>query len=160
MKKILLGGLALLVAATGLWAADGGPAAAVHARGQELAAAWAKDDAHGLAAMWAEDGDLINPFGRVAKGRAEVEKLFHDEHTTIMKGTTFNLVSETIREIAPDTAIADWDSEITGMQSPQGALPPFKNHVTVVFVKKNGQWWVAAARPAAYLPPPGAPKPM
>jgi uncharacterized protein (TIGR02246 family) len=160
MKKILLGGLAFLVAAAGLWAADGGSTAAVHARGQEFLAAWAKNDSQALAAIWAEDGDLINPFGRVAKGRTEVEKLFHDEQTTMMKGTTFTVLSETIREIAPDTAIADWESEITGMQSPHGALPPLKNHVTIVFVKKGGQWWVAAARPEAYLPPPGAPKPM
>lgn len=157
MKKILLGGLALFMAATGLWAADGGTTAAVHARGQEFIAGWSKNDFKALAALWAEDGDLINPFGRVAKGRAEVEKLFQDEQTTVMKGSTFTVHSESIREIAPDVAIADWESEITGMQSPQGAIPPLKNHVTIVFVKKGGQWWVAAARPEAYLPPPGKP---
>jgi uncharacterized protein (TIGR02246 family) len=156
MKKILLGGVLLAVAAVA--AARGAEMPALHARAMEFKAAWDHNDAKALAAIWAADGDLINPFGRVAKGRAEVEKLFQDEQTTIMKGTTFAFVSASAREIAPDVAVADWDVEITGMKGPDGAaMPPFKNHVTVIWVKQGGQWWAAAARPVVYQPPPGKP---
>lgn len=160
MKKMLLGCLLVAAAATSMWAAEGTQIAGLHERAEEFKAAWSLHDAKALAALWAEDGDLINPFGRVAKGRAEVEKLFHDEQTTAMKASTFNILSESSREIAPDVAVADWDSEVTGIQGPGGAMPPFKNHVSVVWVKKGGQWWIASARAAAFAPPPGAGKPM
>jgi uncharacterized protein (TIGR02246 family) len=157
MKKILMGGL-LLTLAAGAWAADGGLTADVHARNAQFKAAWDKHDPQAMAALWTEDGDLINPFGRFAKGRAEVEKLFRDEHTGMMKGTTFNILSDSSREIAPDVAVGDWEAEITGMQGPDGPMPPLKNHITVVYVKRNGQWWVAAARPEMFPPTPGSEK--
>jgi hypothetical protein len=68
------------------WADASADAKAVSARGQEFVAAWNKDYAKGMAALWAPQGDLINPFGRVAHGRAKVEKLFADEHSHVMKG--------------------------------------------------------------------------
>src|SRR6266849_4002270 len=66
-----------------------------------------------FAAAWAPDGDLINPFGRWAKGRAEVEKLFTDEHTTFMKGTTYTISNYVVRFPSPAIAVVDWDGEIT-----------------------------------------------
>ena len=156
MRKILLGGVLLAVAVTA--ASWGAEMPALHARAAEFKAAWDRNDAKAIAALWAPDGDLINPFGRVAKGRAEVEKLFQDEQTTIMKGTKFVFVSESAHEIAPDVALADWDIEVTGMKGPDGAaMPPHNHHVTVVWVKHDGQWWAAAARPVVYQPQPGKP---
>jgi len=159
MKKILLGGMLLAVATvTAAWAAEGAQVPALHTRAVEFKAAWDRHDPKALAAFWTADGDLINPFGRVAKGRAEIEKLFQDEQTGIMKGTTFNLLADSAREIDADAAVADWDVEITGMKGPDGAaMPPLKNHVTVVWVKHGGNWWAAAARPVMYPPPPGKP---
>jgi uncharacterized protein (TIGR02246 family) len=131
---------------------------ALKARADEFLAAWDKDDAKGLAAIFAPDGDLINPFGRVARGRAEVEKLFADEHATFTKGTHYNLTSLSTRLIGTDAAVQDWDIELTGMKGPDGsAMPPLKHHVTVVFEKKGGKWWALAARPAVPVPPPGPP---
>jgi uncharacterized protein (TIGR02246 family) len=112
-----------------------------------------------VAALWAPDGDLINPFGRVARGRAEVEKLFADEHSAMMKGTTFKVESEAVRLLGPSAAVMDWDAAVVGMTGPDGkAIPPFKNHVTIVLMKQGDTWWVAAARPVSYPPPPGAGK--
>lgn len=134
-----------------------GAEAQVRARSQEFAAAWNRHDAKALAAYWAPDGDVINPFGRVAKGRTEVEKLFTDEHSTFMKDTTLTITSSTVRLLKPDVAFADWDVDISGMHSPDGtAMPTLKNHVNVVLVKKSGQWWFVAVRPVSYQPPPGS----
>jgi ketosteroid isomerase-like protein len=55
------------------------------AAGKALIEAWNRHDAAALAALWHEDGDLINPAGRWAQGRAQVEKLFRDEQSTVMK---------------------------------------------------------------------------
>jgi uncharacterized protein (TIGR02246 family) len=108
-----------------------------------------------MAAVFTEDADLINPFGRVARGRAEIEKLFTDEHATFMKGTT-DTASVSVRVLGPAVALSDWDAEVAGMRDAQGqALPVFKHHVAAVFVKKNGKWLTVTGRPYAFLPPPG-----
>jgi len=134
---------------------------ALKARADEFVAAWDKDDAKGLAAIFAPDGDLINPFGRVVRGRAEVEKLFAEEHATFSKGTHYEIRSLQTRLLGADAAVQDWDVDLTGMKGPDGgAMPPLKHHVTVVYAKKGGQWWAVAARPAVPVPPPGAPMPM
>lgn len=130
----------------------------VRAASDAFAAAWNKDDAKAMAAGWAPDGDLINPFGRWAKGRAEVEKLFTDEHTTFMKGTTYSISNYMARFPSPAVAVVDWDGEIVGMHAPDGkAMPVFKHHVVDVYAKKGNKWWLLAARATAYLPPPAAP---
>lgn len=163
MRKLIL--LAMAMGSIGGVAVaapeKGGSEAQVRARSQEFAAAWNRHDVKAMAAVWASDGDLINPFGRVAKGRAEVEKLFADEHSTVMKDSTFTITNMTVRLIKPDVAIADWDVEIAGMHAADGsAIPTQKMHVSDVMVKKAGQWSTVSARPMAYLPPPGSPHPM
>jgi uncharacterized protein (TIGR02246 family) len=138
-----------------------GGEAQVRARCQEFAAAWNRHDAKALAGFWAPDGDLINPFGRMAKGRAELEKLFTDEHSTFMKGTTFTITGMTVRLLEPDIACADWDVDVSGMQSPEGtAMPVLKTHVNAVMMKKSGQWWIVAGRPVIYQPASGSGRPM
>ena len=108
-----------------------------------------------MASFWAPDGDLINPWLRVAKGPAEIEKLFQDEHSTVFKGTTYGLKVTGVRFLGADVAIADWDSTISGMKGPDGsALPPMSHHVTVVVQRKAGKWWIEAARPVIAPPPP------
>lgn len=147
-----------LVCVSSLPALAAGDEEAIQKRVDEFVAAWNKDDAKAMAAIWAPDGDLINPFGRVAKGRSEVEKLFIDEHSTFMKNTTYDVKSSSVRLLGSDAAVLDWDSDIVGMKAPDGTdLPVFDHHVTSVMVKKDGTWWIVSARPVKYLPTPGEP---
>ncbi len=145
-----------LVCVSSLPALAAGDEEAIQKRVDEFVAAWNKDDAKAMAAIWAPDGDLINPFGRVAKGRSEVEKLFTDEHTSFMQNTTYNVKNRSVRLIGSDAAVLDWDSDVVGMKAPDGSdLPPFAHHVTLVLAKKDGAWWVVCARPVTYIPTPG-----
>jgi uncharacterized protein (TIGR02246 family) len=123
----------------------------------KFVAAWNHHDTAAMAATWAEDADLINPAGRVAKGRAAIQQLLTDEHATAMKGTTFKLVSHETRMLNPTTALVDWTIVITGMRGPDGnAMPPNNLHVFVVFAKHDGKWLVEATRPYAFQAmPPG-----
>jgi uncharacterized protein (TIGR02246 family) len=159
MKRLFIA--VAVFALVGIGAALGEDAARekeVRAVGDAFVAAWNKDDSRAMAAGWAPDGDLINPFGRWAKGRAEVEKLFADEHSMVMKGSTYALSNYEVRFSSPAIAFADWDGEITGMHNADGStMPAFKHHVNVLYAKKAGHWWAVAARAAAFLPPPAAP---
>ena len=117
-------------------------------------AAWNRHDPKAMAATWAEDGSLINPFGRIGSSRAEIEKILTEEHNTVMRGSTYATVVASVRFVAPTVAVADWSSEITGMHDPSGAaLPVFKHHVVAVLVKKDGHWTSAVVRAFADLPP-------
>jgi uncharacterized protein (TIGR02246 family) len=159
MNKILQRiGLAALVLALGLPARAAVDTAAIEKLAADFSAAWAKDDTKAMAAFWTEDGDLLNPFGRWAKGRAEVEKLFQDEHTGPLKATTNTLKLIGSRELAPDVVLADWTTDLNGVKGPDGAAVPAIHHnVTTVLMKKDGQWHIVSLRVMLPAPPLGPP---
>ena len=103
MKTFFLALLMSLLAFSTAMAA--GDEEAIQKRLDEFVAAWNNHDAEAMAALWAPDGDLINPFGRVAKGRPEVEKLFIDEHASFTKGTTYKVTSSLVRVLGSEVAV-------------------------------------------------------
>ncbi len=116
--------------------------------------AWNAHDTKTMASIWADDATIINPQGRRANGRKEIEKMFQDEHTTIMKGTTATFNVETFR-FRGGFAFVDIGIEITGMTTPEGkTLEPQKMHVAALLTKMGKGWWWLDARPYAFLPPP------
>ena len=152
---ILLGLIALPNARGGQKEED----AAIRQRHDEWAAAWGKHDPKLMASFFVADGDLINPFGRHASGKAEIEKLFAEEHAGPMAGSTYAGTIENIRYIGKNVAIVDVAGEITGMKGPDGAAaPPFKHHVTWIAEKKAGKWMADGARAFGTLHAPKAPK--
>ena len=163
MKTKIYPLLALLVFAAGapcvMSAADtNSDETAIRKSVTDFVAAWNRHDAKAMTAVFAADADLINPFGRVAKGHAEIEKLFTDEHTTVMRSSTFSIGQVDVRLLTSDVAITEYSTEISGMLDPDGkAIPALKIHVTMVSQKKNGKWWPTVARPHAYLPTPPPP---
>ena len=119
--------------------------------------AWNKHDAKGMAAVFAEEGDSINPMGQLSSGRAAVEKSFAAEHATMMKDSSVKVLDEPVRLITPDVAISDAEVEITGALGPDGKPgAPLQVHVTNVWKKTGGTWYVFASRPYLKMqaPPP------
>lgn len=158
MKRILAVSTLLVMAALSVAQADDAKEKqAIQKRHDEWIAAWNKHDPKLMASFWADNGDLIDPFGKHAKGPAEIEKLFTGEHTGkgVMVGTTYAGVVDDIRFIGKDAAIVDVTAEVSGMTGADGKpAPPFKHHVTWVAEKKNGKWMAIAARPCVAVPAP------
>lgn len=158
MKRFIIAAAVCALAGIGTAAAEDAREKEVRSVSDAFVAAWNKHDAKALAALWAPEGDLINPFGRVATGRAEVEKLFADEHSTFMKASTYSLDTFKARFPSPAIAVVDYEGLATGIQGSDGSTPPpFKHHVSSVYTKKGGHWWIFAARATTFLPSPGAP---
>jgi len=155
MKEILIASILILLA---LPAGIAGPKthasdeAAIRKVFADFAGAWGRDDAKSMASYWAVDGDVINPPGRRANGRAEIEKMFADEHATVFKGTHITFSEGTIHFVKPDVAVFTSDYEIPGAHPPNGADMTMKGIVTSVMVKKNGKWWTLSARPMMPVP--------
>lgn len=150
---ILLTLLALPAAAAELASADAG----IQAQAQAFAAAWGKHDAHALASFFGEQGTLINPFGRLAAGRGAIEKLFADEQSTFMAGTTFEVSVARVDKISADVTVVLWDVTLHGLKAPDGKPMELKHQVTIVDQHTATGWLVAAARPVVYQTPPAAP---
>ena len=130
----------------------------VKARGEEFAAAWNHHDPKAMAGIFAPDGDLANPIGKWAKGQAEIEKLFAEEQSGMMKKSTYKNTSASVRTLSSDTAVADWDIEITNEIGPDGkTMPVDKAHVTCVMKKASGKWWVVSGRAFEFAKMPMAP---
>jgi uncharacterized protein (TIGR02246 family) len=122
--------------------------------------AWNKHDAKALGALFAEDGDAINPHGRHASGRAEVEKMFAEEHggQGALRESTVSVERETVRFPAPGIAVSDADITVTGIVMPDGKkMGPTGFHVVDVWKKSGDAWLVYACRPYMKQGPPAAP---
>src|SRR4051812_2827334 len=90
------------------------PAFAADTKGIEemikgFADGWNKHDAKAMTMTWTKDGDLINPMGRYAKGHADIEKLFTEEHGTMMKASTLAFDNLQARALKGDQAFIDVD---------------------------------------------------
>lgn len=123
-------------------------------RNQEFAAAWNRHDTHAMSVIFAEDGDLINPFGQQAQSRAEIEKLVTGEHAGPLKTSQLSMKQERVRLLAPDVAVVDSSYAITGAKSPSGKEVSIQGHLTQVFRKQGETWSVVAARPMVPAPRP------
>jgi uncharacterized protein (TIGR02246 family) len=128
----------------------------LRARSQGFAEAWATHDPNLLASFWAPTGDVINPLGRVARGRFEIAHLFHDEHSTFFRESTFQILSNTIQFMDHDFAFADWDILIHNQRMPDGQLHDNRYHVFLTFRRHNGDWWIQNCRPYQFIQPPPA----
>jgi uncharacterized protein (TIGR02246 family) len=136
---------------------SGGDEAGVKAVFEKFSKAWADGDAKARAALFTYDATLINPFGVVADGRTEIEKVFEDENNTIAKGTTHTFDNFKIHFVLPNFALVDVDGTISGVKTPAGVdAPDVKLHVYGVVVNRGKDWKFFAARPAIYAPVPGS----
>ncbi|HEV8635673.1 MAG TPA: SgcJ/EcaC family oxidoreductase [Chloroflexota bacterium] len=111
---------------------------------------WNARDAAGLAALVAEDGNLVGFDGSQHDGRAEVERalgaIFADHPTAAYVG----IVRE-VRQLAPEVALL---RAVVGMVPPgQSDIMPAANAVqSLVAVRRGGRWQVALFQntPAAF----------
>ena len=98
---------------------------------------------------------LINPMGRQARGRSQIEALLTDEHQHAMKGTTMTSRVVDVRLLSPSLAFIDEEMVITGMREPSGRMLPDRLvHGSMLMQKENGAWLVAEARPYEFQTPP------
>jgi len=129
---------------------------AIHTLFNEFVSAWNTHNPRAMSMAYSEEGDVINPFGRVAKGRSEIERLFKDEQSGPLKDSRLSLRPENIRLLSPEIALTDHAFEITGVRDPQGKdVPTMRGHLTEVLKKSGDMWLVVACRPMVPLPTPG-----
>ena len=159
--KSLLAVVVLLALAVPAFAADKGmdskETEGVQKMQQEFFAAWNKNDVAGLTSFWNDDATLINPLGRVAHGKSEIQQLFTDEQTTVFKGSTAAVLEVKTRHLGSGLAFFDSEVTVDNAHSPDGSvMPQVKYHLAGVAQMKGKKWEVLEARPYVFLPSPPA----
>lgn len=117
---------------------------------QKLLDSWNRRNAKDMAALFAEDGNVVGFDGSPLNGPAEIEsvlgKIFADHPTAAYVGKI-----REVRFLTPDVAVL---RAVAGMVPPgQSDLNPAVNAIqTLVAVKQDGQWRVAVYQntPAAF----------
>jgi uncharacterized protein (TIGR02246 family) len=158
MKTLAAVLVVLLSAAAPAIAADavttGKDADAIRKSTEEFFAAWNRKDIPGLVAHWTADATVLDPTGRVAHGRAELEAMFTEAHAAA-GDTVERLVSFSARFIRKDLAWVDVDLTVDNARGADGApMPPVKYHLVGLVQKVGGQWLWSEGRPYPLLSPP------
>lgn len=160
MRQLLLVGMVVLVAATGIVTASAAAEPAGH--GDQAAfdrvrdaqiAAWAKGDGVAFAATFTADADLVTFNGDYLKTREGIAKgmQYYFDHFT--KGSRIKPLSEHVRYLEPDAAII---VRQTCLLSPgesecrDGSLSVNTN----VLVKQRGHWLQASFQNTRVVPLP------
>jgi uncharacterized protein (TIGR02246 family) len=120
---------------------------AIHKQIDIFVTAWNNHDLWAMSMVYAEDADLINPFGRVAKSRTEIEILFREEHTGPVKDSCISLMFEDLRLLTQDVAVSDHSFEVSGVRDRSGKKTILRGHLTLVFRKHGDTWQIVACRP-------------
>jgi uncharacterized protein (TIGR02246 family) len=113
---------------------------------EEFVTAWNAHDPRAMSMLHAEDADLINPSGRAAKSRTEIETLLKQEHSRGLKDSRLSLKFEAVRFLAPDAAVTDHAYELSGVRDPAGNPITVRGHLTQI-LKKGETWQIVVSRP-------------
>jgi uncharacterized protein (TIGR02246 family) len=127
--------------------------AAIKELTDNLAKAFNAKDAKAASELFTEKAVLINPEGKKASGRAEIEQQIGADLNGLMKDSTTSFTNVEVQFLRPGLAFVDMDSEMvcTNTTGTQPTLP--KIHVSGVVERHGGKWLFDQARPATYLPP-------
>jgi uncharacterized protein (TIGR02246 family) len=120
---------------------------------EAVVSGWNKHDAKAIAAVFAEDADMITPDGRLVSGRAAIEKAFAEDHSGVMKESTVTVMKEPVRFPTADVAVSDAEVSVAGVAGPDGKKTDMTLVITNVWKKADGKWWLYACRPHVKAPP-------
>ena len=122
----------------------------------EFAAGWNRHDAQGMAACFTMDGDLVNPSGKIARGRAHVQKLFAEEQAGPLQASRVTMAHKHLRFLKPDLAMGDYQFEVSHIRNAEGQETTTKGLVSCVLRKEGDGWLITAARTNVPAPMPAA----
>jgi len=151
MKRLTgaLCALSCLALAAAASAQAGDPGLEKLARSYEQA--WAKGDAAGVAAHYAENALSVNADG-VQHGRAAVQASLAKNFAGPWKGTTLVVHLGKSQPLGPDTVLHEGTYEVVGVKGPDGKPVPIHGSYLNTVVKKAGAYLIAGHM--AFAPPP------
>ena len=97
--------------------------------------AWNQHDAKAYAALFAEDGDVVNVVGWWWKGRKEIENKLSDAFAFVFRESTLTITQVDTRFLMPEVAVAHTRWTMTGAKTPPTIPEPREGIQTIVLHK-------------------------
>jgi uncharacterized protein (TIGR02246 family) len=121
---------------------------ALQKKAEAFVATFNKGDAKGLAAFFTPDADIVDPEGHATRGRAAIEKLYQG-YFAENKGAKLTIFVQSVRVARSDLALQDGLTEVI----PANGAPPSAARYSVVYGKRDGDWYLESVREAIAVPP-------
>ncbi len=123
----------------------------IRAQSEAFVAAFNKQDAKAIAALWTENGEYIDHTGNQFNGREAIEagyaQMFNEN-----PNAQIQITIDSLRLLSNDTAIEDGRAVAASAEVPAVGFSKY----TSIHVKVDGQWKMASVRDAFIEPPPAA----
>jgi uncharacterized protein (TIGR02246 family) len=113
-----------------------------------FARAWDAHDVEAMADCWIDEGNAIDLWGKLAVGRAGVIELLGGEHEVPMRDSRYTIVSLNVRELSPESVVAECEAIIDDVRAPNGKLYQLKHRLDAVLVKRDGAWRFMSIHPS------------
>ena len=115
-------------------------------------AAWNRHDGRAYAALFAEDGDVVNVVGWWWKGRAEIEQKLSAGFAFVFRDSILTIDRVDLRFLGTDVAVARTHWTMKGSKTPP-AIPEPREGVQMIMVqKRDGKWLMVAFQNTNYVP--------
>merc|ERR1711865_338040 len=113
----------------------------LHVLSQKFCELWNTHDADGLAELFSDDGDVINPAGLKASGKEEIKTLFEAEFETNFGDSEYAIRIYSVKNLGDGLDMADWDCTIENVVDDDGMLLQPQTHTAVVVCRKEVAGW-------------------
>ena len=118
----------------------------------QQADAWNRHDAKAYAALFTQDGDVVNVVGWWWKGRAEIERKLAAGFAFVFKDSVLTVTDVDVRFINSNLAIAHTLWTMTGAKVPPGMPEPRVGIQLQVLQKQHGKWLIASFQNTNSIP--------
>jgi uncharacterized protein (TIGR02246 family) len=121
----------------------------VQTRQQE---AWNRHDAKAYAALFTEDGDVVNVVGWWWKGRRQIEQKLTDAYVFVFRESALTVNDVQIKFLTPEIAVAHVHWPMVGAKTPPNIPEPRQGIQTLTLRKQAGKWLIAAFQNTNLIP--------
>ena len=120
--------------------------------------AWNLHDAKAYAALFAEDGDVVNVVGWWWKGRKEIESKLTNAFAFVFRESTLTIAEVNVRFLTSEIAVAHMRWTMSGAKTPPTMPEPREGIQTIVLQKVGGNWMIEAFQNTNHVPEVDFPK--
>ena len=106
--------------------------------------AWNRHDAKAYAALFTDDGDVVNVVGWWWHGRGEIERQLTAAYTVVFRESRLAITDVQVRFLARDIAIAHVRWTMEGARTPPSIPEPRQGIQTQVLLKRGDEWRISA----------------
>ncbi len=127
--------------------------AMIRANVEQMVKGWNMKSGAEFAKPFAENADYVVINGTHIKGRADNAKGHQGIFDTIYKDSSLVAIVKQIRFLRPDVVVVHVESNLTFKNN--GAEQKGNGKITMVMIRENGKWEIAAFQNTAIQPPAG-----